>query len=68
MAKFKVGFTTLGSGPFKIEREESFDDMKSVRGAVEAHAKSAGYTNVKEADDDESIRFTARTPGAAAYG
>lgn len=62
--KISVRFMTL-EGKFALLREETFDDLPAAKLAIEAHAKTGDYTNVKLADndDDDTMRFTARTPG-----
>jgi hypothetical protein len=57
-----VRFYSL-TGKFAPVREEQFATVADARVAVEAHAASGGYTNVKPVEDADSIRWTARTPG-----
>lgn len=59
-----VKFYTL-SGKFDFLREQTFATMQEVHAAVQAHAASGGFTNVKELAEDCgcALRFTARTPG-----
>lgn len=61
---YKVRFMTL-EGKFALLKSASFPSFEKVKEAVEAHAASGGFTNVKLADDPEdpdTFRFTARTP------
>jgi hypothetical protein len=60
----RVRFMTL-AGKFAVASEATFADAKVATAAIEAHAASGGYTNVKAVDDGDygSIRYTARTPG-----
>ena len=53
------------TGKFITVREEKFADRKNALIAVEAHAATGGYTNIKIIDDDMGVswRYTAKTPG-----
>jgi hypothetical protein len=63
---FTVTFYTL-TGKFAVLRREPIQTLKQVREAVAAHAATAGFTNVKIAEDSpddlDGFRFTATSPG-----
>ena len=57
-------------GKFAEVRKETFPTTQLALEAVKAHAATAGYTNVKIADNADfahciisHVRYTARTPG-----
>lgn len=62
--KIVVRFMTL-EGKFAELRSESFADYDTAKAAVKEHAATAGYTDVKLVcdEEDDTVRFTARTPG-----
>lgn len=51
------------TGRFETQLEIELATMAEVRETVRQHIAQSGYTNLKEIDDADSIRFTARTPG-----
>lgn len=60
-----VRFYTL-TNPFRELRREDFETMAEARRAVEAHAASGGFRNVRDVPDPDSWRFTATSPGGRA--
>jgi hypothetical protein len=61
----KVQFMSL-VGPFRCVREEDFSTTREATAAVERHAASANYRQVRFVDcenDGYHVRWTATTPG-----
>jgi hypothetical protein len=66
----KVRFYTL-SGKFAFAHESMYQSKGEAVDAIIRYATEAGYTNVKEIDDEDmdfsgSSRFTAKTPNGRA--
>jgi hypothetical protein len=58
----KVRFCSL-TGKFSVGDAKTFSDFATAKAAVIAYASEAGYTNVSTVEDEDSLRFTAKTPG-----
>lgn len=63
-----VRFFSLVAGSIAVVRKAEFKSTEEATAAVEEHARSGGFTNVKLIRDVEfdGIRWTARTPGGRA--
>ncbi len=50
-------------GAFSVAPAVTFPTMGDAVSAINNHAKSAGFTGLKSVEDEDSLRFTAKTPG-----
>jgi hypothetical protein len=58
-----VKFATVQGSFALFPAEFRYETRSAALAAVKAYAEAAGYTNVREVEDVDSFRYTARTPG-----